>query len=203
MRITRDERAQFDLDEFLSRPLLAHLATGSEDGARESPLWYLWEDGAFWFVVEQGYNTYHERASRQPNVAIGLVDFDPRSGRLQHVGVRGRASIAPWDDDRASGLLRRYYRHLDGYEEPPEFRGRKPVAGAPWSSSESTRTPSCCGSSRIATRCSRRARIGPVADRRSVPGRRLEISRAVVDPERDRGGSRVNAYVGRNADAKD
>jgi len=40
----------FDIDDFLQRPLFAHLATASEDGPRESPVWFLWEDGAIWLI---------------------------------------------------------------------------------------------------------------------------------------------------------
>jgi len=35
----------FDADEFLQKPLLAHLATASGDGPRESPVWFVWEAG--------------------------------------------------------------------------------------------------------------------------------------------------------------
>ena len=40
----------FDINEFLSRPLFAHLATMSDDGPRESPVWFLWEDDAIWLI---------------------------------------------------------------------------------------------------------------------------------------------------------
>jgi hypothetical protein len=33
-------RAEFNLDEFLSRPLYAHLAHNSDQGPRESPVWF-------------------------------------------------------------------------------------------------------------------------------------------------------------------
>jgi len=118
VKLVRNERAKFELDEFLARPLMAHLATSVPDGARDSPLWYIWEDGALWIIVQQGFNTFHQRAAEQPSAAVGIVDFDPVEGRLQHVGVRGRASLVAWDDARASRLLRRYYRHLPGYVVP-------------------------------------------------------------------------------------
>ena len=38
MKLLRNDRAESDLDEFLSRPLMAHLATESGAGAPESPL---------------------------------------------------------------------------------------------------------------------------------------------------------------------
>jgi hypothetical protein len=34
------DRAIFDLDEHLARPLYAHLAHSSENGPRESPVWF-------------------------------------------------------------------------------------------------------------------------------------------------------------------
>ena len=125
MQLRRDDRAQFDLDEFLARPLMAHLATRSEAGARDSPLWYLWEDGVLWFIVEEGYNTFQHRVLAHPEVAVGIVDFDPVGGHLQHVGIRGGATVVPWNDARASRLLRRYYRHLEGYDEPPVEPGER------------------------------------------------------------------------------
>ena len=69
----------FDVDEFLQKPLLAHLATASGDGPRESPVWFLWEAGALW-----------------PN------------GVLRHVGIRGVATIEPLDRPRLYRMLRRY-----------------------------------------------------------------------------------------------
>jgi hypothetical protein len=121
-----------DLDEFLERPLLAHIASGSEGGARNSLFWYLWEEGALWVILEEGFNTIGGRVRNDPRVAVGLADFDPRTGKLEHVSIRGTASLEPWDDARASRLLRRYYRHLKGYRERPatgdeKVRGRLPM----------------------------------------------------------------------------
>ena len=38
-----ENTAQRLLDQILSRPLFAHLATDSDQGPRESPVWFLWE----------------------------------------------------------------------------------------------------------------------------------------------------------------
>lgn len=122
-RVARNDRAKFDLDEYFSRPLLAHLSTSSSEGARNSVFWYLWEEGTLWMIMEEGFNTAQHRASDDPRVSVGIVDFDPKTGFLQHVSIRGRASLEPWDDDRASRLLRRYYAHLDGYVAPPRKPG--------------------------------------------------------------------------------
>lgn len=131
MKLLRNARATFELDEFLARPLMAHLSTESPGGARESPLWYLWEDQAIWLIVEEGYNTFHQRILQEPRVAVGVVDFDPTVGRLQHVGMRGRGSLAAWDDARAARLHRRYYRVLNRYVDHPPTPGEKVTGRLP------------------------------------------------------------------------
>ena len=40
----------FDIDEFLNRPLIAHLSTSSDTGPQHSPVWYLWEEQKIWLV---------------------------------------------------------------------------------------------------------------------------------------------------------
>lgn len=132
MQVRRAEGAIVDLREFLDRPLLAHIASCSEQGARNSLFWYLWENEALWVILEDGFNTIQERVRVDPRVAVGVADFDPRTGRLEHVSLRGTASVEPWDDARASRLLRRYYRMLKGYRERPpsaeeKVRGRLPM----------------------------------------------------------------------------
>lgn len=89
MEVHRNDRAQFDLEEFLGRPLLAHVASFSDAGPRSSLFWYLWEDAALWMILEEGFNTLQERIRADPRVAVGFADFDPATGFLQHVSVRG------------------------------------------------------------------------------------------------------------------
>ena len=108
MKIIRDRPKSVDLDEFLARPLFAHLATASEDGPRESPVWFLWEDGAIWIIGNRRTDTFPQRIEREPRCAMGIVDFDPARGIVRHVGFRGRATVQPFDKKIASRLLRRY-----------------------------------------------------------------------------------------------
>lgn len=108
MRVIRDRPGSVDLDEFLARPLFAHLATTSEHGPRESPVWFLWEDGALWIIGSRETDTFPDRIEREPRCAIGIVDFDRERGLVQHVGFRGRATVQPFDPQRARRLLCRY-----------------------------------------------------------------------------------------------
>lgn len=108
MRVIRDgSRGSFDLDEFLSRPLFAHLATASEHGPRHSPVWFAWEEGAIW-IIGDGGDTFPGRIEQDPRCAVGVVDFDPGTGLVQHAGFRGRATVKPFDRDRVRRLLSRY-----------------------------------------------------------------------------------------------
>jgi Pyridoxamine 5'-phosphate oxidase len=108
MKLIHDRPRTVDLEEFLSRPLFAHLASASEEGPRESPVWFLWDDGALWIIGSLRDDSFPRRLGREPRSAISIVDFDLERGLVHHVGMRGRASIEAFDPDRATRLLRRY-----------------------------------------------------------------------------------------------
>ena len=108
MKVVRDRPGSVDLDEFLARPLFAHLATASPEGPRESPVWFLWEDDAVWIIGSRRDDSFPARVEAEPRCAVGIVDFDRASGRVHHVGIRGRAGVEPFDRGRGERLLRRY-----------------------------------------------------------------------------------------------
>jgi hypothetical protein len=108
VKVIRDRPKSVELDEFLARPLFAHLATASDEGPRDSPVWFLWEDGAVWIIGSRRRDTFPGRLEREPRCAVGIVDFDREWGLVAHVGMRGLATIEPFDPDRAYRLLARY-----------------------------------------------------------------------------------------------
>jgi Pyridoxamine 5'-phosphate oxidase len=108
MKLIHDRPRTVELEEFLSRVLFAHLASASEEGPRQSPVWFLWEDGAVWIIGSLRDDSFPRRIEREPRCAIGIVDFDAERGLVHHVGMRGRATVEPFDPDRATRLLRRY-----------------------------------------------------------------------------------------------
>jgi len=120
MEISKVLEQNFDIEEFLKRPLFAHLATISEDGARESPVWYLWEDNAIW-LIGNTRDSFPKRIRKDGRCAIGIVDFDLSRGFLQHVGFRGEATVVPLDKERLYRLLRRYLGD-DETKWNPSFR---------------------------------------------------------------------------------
>lgn len=96
------------LDTFLARPLFAHLSTVSAEGApRNTPVWYLWEDGSLWVILTSTNRTVDDRIQADERIAVGIVDFDPATGFVQHVGMRGTGEIVEHDPGRAIRLLSR------------------------------------------------------------------------------------------------
>src|SRR5436309_7710847 len=104
--VSAGDRDLFDLDEFLSRPLYAHLAHSSDYGPRESPVWFHW-DGEFIWII--GGETFPKNLKRDPRCALGIVDWHPPTGRSQHVGIRGTAEVLPFDAAMARTIFRRYF----------------------------------------------------------------------------------------------
>ncbi len=49
-KVSAGDREIFDLDEFLSRPLYAHLAHDSGHGPRNSPVWFHGDGQAIWII---------------------------------------------------------------------------------------------------------------------------------------------------------
>lgn len=97
-----------ELDEPLTRPLFCHLSTVSAEGnPRVSPLWFLWEDGALWIIAD-AEKSNPGRVADHPETAVAIVDSDPETGRVEHVGLRGRATVEPFDAERSERLLARY-----------------------------------------------------------------------------------------------
>jgi hypothetical protein len=104
--VSAGDRELFDLNEFLSRPLFAHLAHQSEHGPCESPVWFHWDGSRLWII---GGSTFPANLKREPRCAVGIVDWDRHTGLCQHVGFRGVAAVLPFDVEMAKTIFRRYF----------------------------------------------------------------------------------------------
>ena len=97
----------FDPQVLLCEPLMANLATSSEDGPRNAPVWFIWENGAIWLPGSQtGSSVRRLREDRR--CAVEIVRFDNETGILLHLGLRGSASVEPMNADRFRRLLVKY-----------------------------------------------------------------------------------------------
>ena len=94
----------FDVDRFLARPLVARVAAL---GPTVRPVWFLWEDGAFWWLTGS-WSTLPSILSRDPKVAVVVDDCDLRTGETRTVTAFGRAEVVAFDADRARRKLARY-----------------------------------------------------------------------------------------------
>lgn len=94
----------FDLDAFLSRPLVARVAT---TGPKVRPVWFLWENGAFWWLTGS-WAQLPEDVEENPAAALTVDTCDLATGEVRQVIARGRIEILPYDRDRAVRKLRRY-----------------------------------------------------------------------------------------------
>jgi hypothetical protein len=125
MKIVPKTGSRFDLDEdaarqflevLLSRPVFAHLATSSEHGPRESPVWFLWEEGALWIIGNYKTDSFPKRVEQDLRCAIGVVHFEVSTGTVHHVGFRGQARLEAHDADRMKRLLGRYMGELGQWD---------------------------------------------------------------------------------------
>jgi nitroimidazol reductase NimA-like FMN-containing flavoprotein (pyridoxamine 5'-phosphate oxidase superfamily) len=97
----------FDLEAFLARPLVARLATSGPNGPRVRPLWYLWEDGAFWWLTG-AWSKLAETLAKDARVALVVDVTDVETGEVKGVTATGDAEIVPFDPARAKRKLARY-----------------------------------------------------------------------------------------------
>lgn len=109
--VSGGDREVFDLAEFLSRPLYAHLAHNSDEGPRDSPVWFHWDGQAVWII---GGTSFPANLKRDSRCALGIVDWGPATGLSHHVGMRGTAEVLPFDSEMARTIFRRYFGPDEG-----------------------------------------------------------------------------------------
>lgn len=111
-----EESANRLLNEVLARPLFVHLATGSEQGPRESPVWFLWENGILWIIGNYETDSFPKRIEREPRCAVGIINFEVSTGLVQHVDFRGQARLEAHDPERMKRLLSRYMGESESWD---------------------------------------------------------------------------------------
>ena len=94
----------FDIDEFLSRPLTARIAT---NGPTVRPTWFLWEDHAFW-ILTGPWARLMNRVLDDPALAVVVDECDLTTGMVRQIIARGQAEVLPFDVPRGRRKLARY-----------------------------------------------------------------------------------------------
>ena len=108
-----------ELDELLTRPNPAVIATLKPDGAPLSvATWYLWEDGRALVNMDEG-RTRLAYLRNDPRVSLTVFDGDQW---YSHVSLHGRV-VSLTDDDHKTDIDR-LSRHYRGADYPDRERGR-------------------------------------------------------------------------------
>jgi hypothetical protein len=94
----------FDLEAFLAQPLVARVAAA---GPSVRAVWFLWEDGAFWWLTG-GWSRLPSTLKGDPRVALVVDTCDLATGEVLQLSAEGDAEIYQLDAGRARRLLRRY-----------------------------------------------------------------------------------------------
>lgn len=109
---------EVSIESFLDRTLFCFLATIDEEVSRVSPLWFLWEDESIWIIANR-QKTYPCRVEQNQRTALAIVDFDQETGSVEHVGMRGQASLQEHDPARVERLLSKYLApHPNEWDRP-------------------------------------------------------------------------------------
>jgi nitroimidazol reductase NimA-like FMN-containing flavoprotein (pyridoxamine 5'-phosphate oxidase superfamily) len=92
------------VDDFLARPLVARVAT---NGPTVRPVWFLWEDAAFWWLTGP-WSALAKHLDQDPRVAMVVDSCDLATGRVLQVTARGSAQLRPLDRSLAERKLAKY-----------------------------------------------------------------------------------------------
>jgi nitroimidazol reductase NimA-like FMN-containing flavoprotein (pyridoxamine 5'-phosphate oxidase superfamily) len=109
--------AGFDVEAFLAQPLTARVAAA---GPTVRPVWFLWEDGAFWWLTG-GWARLVSNLKADPGVALVVDTCDLETGTVHQVTAVGEAEIYQLDAGRAHRLLQRYLG-ADASRWPQRFK---------------------------------------------------------------------------------
>lgn len=96
--------AGFELESFLAQPLVARVAAA---GPSVRAVWFLWEDGAFWWLTGNWWRL-PSILKADPRVALLVDTCDVATGQVLEVRATGDAEIYQLDPRRGHRVLQRY-----------------------------------------------------------------------------------------------
>jgi PPOX class probable F420-dependent enzyme len=101
-----EEMTADEVDAFLARPRIAHLATVDAAGrARVRPVWYLWRGGVMWMTTRRGARHTGRDLAANPRVALSIAS----EGRpYRSVIIHGTPEILPKDEQILLDISTRY-----------------------------------------------------------------------------------------------
>ncbi|MGH8929794.1 MAG: pyridoxamine 5'-phosphate oxidase family protein [Egibacteraceae bacterium] len=96
-----------DVDEFLALPLVARVAVNGPNGPTVRPVWYLYEDGIFWWLTG-AYSRLGDWLKADPRASVVVDTCDLATGEVWAVTATGHAIVRPFDPELATRKLTKY-----------------------------------------------------------------------------------------------
>ena len=94
--------------EFLSRPLLARLATATSDGQPHVvPVWFMWEDGFIWVSSFRSTKKITDLEKNQKCAIV--VDVEQAEKQMAAVAIEGTAELLSTPIDETRAIIERIY----------------------------------------------------------------------------------------------
>ena len=90
------------------------------NGPTIRPIWFLWEDGAFWWLTG-AWSLLSRRLDSDPRIALVVDSCDLHTGRVLQVTAKGRAEAVAMDRARAVRKLAKYLGPDPGSWPPDRF----------------------------------------------------------------------------------
>ena len=109
VEMTKDE-----MDAFLSKPILARLATIRDDRPHVTPIWFAWDGESIWMETVPDYLKV-KNLRKNPNCAI-TVDTTDGGIRIKGVIMEGKAELIHGPEDFVMDIVRRIYVNYMGEE---------------------------------------------------------------------------------------
>jgi len=110
-----------DVSDFLNKPLIARLAVSGPNGPTVRPVWFLFEDGTFWWLTGSSYSRLEALLEADARVSLVIDTCDLVTGQVLALTVSGVAEVHPFDRHRAIRKLSKYLG-AEQYGWPERFR---------------------------------------------------------------------------------
>jgi Pyridoxamine 5'-phosphate oxidase len=110
------------VEEFLKLPLVARVAVAGPAGPTVRPVWFLYEDGTFWWLTGSSYSRLGDLLAADARVSLVVDSCDLRTGQVLAVTASGVATVHPFDARLTTRKLTKYLGP-DVEHWPAMFRG--------------------------------------------------------------------------------
>lgn len=91
------------------RSLLTVATTAADGAPQSSPVWFIWDDETFKFVVDNGGKKARD-IQRDPRISVSLFDLN---SPINYIEVRGKATVAIDRDNAIADQLARKYLSIE------------------------------------------------------------------------------------------